>query len=100
MAEEQHEGVFPRLNADLLKKGLGDGQIVSVVGTIQSNDGQNASITCADGDIVHLSVSPDFDGQPVGSSYLNFIINWSICETFLINLSLKCFLTWLIGKSV
>lgn len=68
MAEEQHEGVFSRLNADLLKKGLGDGQIVSVIGTIQSNDGQNASLTCADGGIIQLSVNPDFDGQP-GKAY-------------------------------
>ena len=65
MAEEQHEGVFARLNADLLKKGLGEGQIVSVVGTMQSNDGQNATVTCADGGLIQVSVSPDFDGQPV-----------------------------------
>ena len=52
----QPDGSYPRLNGAMLATGQYHDMIVSVVGKIQGNDGQNVNLACADGPTIQVSL--------------------------------------------
>ena len=60
----QEDGFYPRLNGALLSSGQFSGMIVSVVGTVESCDGQFATVKCCDGGQARFTVDPSFAHPP------------------------------------
>ncbi len=60
------DGIFDRLNGDMIKnKGMGDGAIISVSGSMESIDGSTMSLRSSDGVLLNYSISPDFEFEQV-----------------------------------
>ncbi len=62
------DGIFDRLNGDMIKnKGMGDGAIISVIGSMESIDGSTStmSLRSSDGILLSYSISPDFEFEQV-----------------------------------
>mmetsp|Transcript_6458 Transcript_6458/g.9411 ORF Transcript_6458/g.9411 Transcript_6458/m.9411 type:complete len:120 (+) Transcript_6458:158-517(+) len=57
---QQEDGYYPRLNSSMINSGNYTGMIVSVVGNVIANDGQTATVKCADGNNARVFVDPDF----------------------------------------
>ncbi|KAL7547660.1 hypothetical protein ACHAWF_014781 [Thalassiosira exigua] len=61
MSGQQADGEFTRLNAQMLREGNFDGNIVSLVGRAVSFDGvQTLELECVDGGKVQVLMQPDF----------------------------------------
>lgn len=64
---QQEDGYYPRINAAMLKSNEFNGRIVSLVGNVESFDGTNVMLKCAD----HASVAVNATGtdfnQPPGT---------------------------------
>lgn len=56
------EGMFVRLNASmLLNSGMGDGQLISVIGTMEATDGETLTFRASDGITLEYKISPGFE---------------------------------------
>ena len=74
MAQQQQEdGYYPRLNAEMLNSGQHSGMIVSVIGTVEACDGQYATVKCADGGQARFLVDPAFAQAPGSGIVLELI---------------------------
>ena len=63
MSQQQEDGYYPRLNANMLMSGTYNNQIVSLVGRIISNDGNMLTVQCADGGRAQIQIDPDFSAR-------------------------------------
>lgn len=55
------DGIFVRLNAAMVKEtNLGDGMIISVVGKMESTDGEVLHLRASDGTVLQYSIQPEF----------------------------------------
>ena len=60
------DGAFVRLNAHMLNNtAMGDGQIVSMVGSMQSTDGETITLNTSDGQLLKYRVQPEIDFEKV-----------------------------------
>ena len=56
------DGLFIRLNAGLVKStNLGDGMIISVVGTMESTDGEVLHLRASDGTVLQYSMPAEIE---------------------------------------
>jgi len=53
------DGCFPRLNGEMVKRGEGSGSIISVVGAMESCDGQQLVLKAADGVSLTYNIQAD-----------------------------------------
>lgn len=60
----QEDGCYPRLNATMLQSGQHVNMIASLIGTVESCDGQIAAIKCGDGQTARVAVDPTFVVPP------------------------------------
>jgi hypothetical protein len=60
----QEDGCYPRLNATMLQSGQHVNMIASLIGTVESCDGQIAAIKCGDGQTARVAVDPTFVFPP------------------------------------
>jgi len=56
----QEDGAYPRLNAELMNSGNYAGNIVSLVGCVESFDGRVVQFKCADGGVINAMAEADF----------------------------------------
>ena len=60
------DGTFERLNGDMVtNKGMGDGVIISVIGSMESTDGTTMSLRASDGVSLQYAIQPEFDFEQV-----------------------------------
>ena len=65
MSNQQPDGAYPRLNAAMVKQGMYENMIVSIVGRTMTFDGLSTiQFECADGGHVKINVDPDFAYVP------------------------------------
>lgn len=56
------DGAYVRLNANMVKNtAMGDGQIISIVGSMQAADGETITLTTSDGQPLTYRISSDID---------------------------------------
>jgi len=60
-------GLFPRLNGEMMKRGDGQGAIISIVGEMVSCDGSQLILRAADGKQLTYDVQPDLEFQQVSA---------------------------------
>mmetsp|Transcript_5798 Transcript_5798/g.8208 ORF Transcript_5798/g.8208 Transcript_5798/m.8208 type:complete len:126 (+) Transcript_5798:120-497(+) len=56
----QEDGAYPRLNAEHMNSGQYVGNIVSLVGCVESFDGSIVQFKCADGGVVNVMADSEF----------------------------------------
>ena len=73
------DGVFKRLNGEMVTGGNFEGQIFSVVGEMISCDGAQLNVKTSDGSTLTYSVTPDFVFEQVSRARLIGVLCFYHC---------------------
>jgi hypothetical protein len=80
-------GIFSRLNATQVQNsGMGDGMIISVIGSMESTDGTTMSLRTSDGTSLQYAMPAEFDFVQVS----NFMHSYSCSCPSVLGLAINC----------